>query len=309
MRENRQLTKAKSANHDEFYLNNALNQTTQEVVRVLREDGDGSLVPGDSAVTNKFTWSAQGGLLRDGRFIYAFDAEDQLTSVTSSRLTNGAIRVENKYDYRHRRISKTVKVMVDDTPPDSPGAPPLPATHQSWHLKERHDIEQSKSFNPKCDAVEMYSVRTTNDFFRVWKTIGAHSRKKSKRVTRFQVKGLYLYTHSGPGELYLYGTTAQSHQIKRLPRLNWALNAEIGCFGCNSGVEDTAGDSLAGSFYESQKVPTYGQAGYSSFSSNPSSKSKWGVVLRYSDVYLWAFDKDGDRIPPVLYPKKEKDIP
>ena len=85
---------------EHLYLNNSLNQTTQEVVRVLHEDGDGSLVPGDSAVTNKLTWSAQGGLQRDGRFIYAFDAEDQLVSVTSAALTNGAIRVVNAYDYR-----------------------------------------------------------------------------------------------------------------------------------------------------------------------------------------------------------------
>ena len=129
--------------HDEvehLYLNNALNQTTQDVVRVLHEDGDGSLVPGDSVVTNKFIWSAQGGLQRDGRFIYAFDAEDQLVSVTSATLTNGAIRVVNAYDYRHRRISKTVYTMRDDSPPTSPLAPPLPIVHRTWYLQERHDF-------------------------------------------------------------------------------------------------------------------------------------------------------------------------
>ena len=140
MRENRQLTKAKSAKNAEVYLNNALNQTTQEVVRVLHEDGDGSLVPGDSAVTNKLTWSVQGGLQRDGRFIYAFDAEDQLASVTSAKLTNGTIRVVNANDYRHRRISKTVYTLRDDSPPASPLAPPSPLAHRTWYLQERHDF-------------------------------------------------------------------------------------------------------------------------------------------------------------------------
>ena len=55
---------------------------------------------------------------------------------------------------------------------------------------------------------------------------------------------------------------------------------------CNSGIENGSGDSLAGSFYESQKVPTLGQAASSSFSSDPNEKSKWGVVLGFSDVYL-----------------------
>jgi len=165
-------------------------------------------------------------------------------------------------------------------------------------------IETSSAFNSNCDSVEMYSIRTDNDFFNVWNTLNAHSRKKSKRVTRFQVKGLYLYTHSGPGQLFLRNSTANSLQIKKLPPLNWALQAEIQCLGCNSGVENGSGDSLAGSFYESQKVPTLGQAAASTFSSNPNNKSKWGVVLGFSEVYLWAFDDKGNRIDPIRYPKK-----
>ena len=90
--------------------------------------------------TNSLTWSAQGGLQRDGRFIYAYDAEDQLVSVTSSVLSNGAIRVVNAYDYRHRRIAKMVYTMRDDSPPASPLAPPSPIAHRTWYLKERHDF-------------------------------------------------------------------------------------------------------------------------------------------------------------------------
>ena len=168
----------------------------------------------------------------------------------------------------------------------------------------KNNIEKSSTFNSKCDAVEMYSIQTANDFFSVWTTLNAHSRKKSKRVTRYQVKGLYLFTHSGAGKLYLCNSTAQACQIKTLPALNWASKAEIHCLGCNSGVENGSGDSLAGSFYESQKVPAIGQSASSSFSSDPNKKSKWGVVLGFSDVYLWAFDENGNKMPPVQYPKK-----
>ncbi|MBQ7190002.1 MAG: hypothetical protein IJR99_11370 [Kiritimatiellae bacterium] len=171
----------------------------------------------------------------------------------------------------------------------------------------KKEIENSKTFNSKCDSVEIYSIRTTDDFFSVWSTINAHSRMKSKRVTRYQVKGLYLFTHSGSGSLFLYNSTATASQIKKLPSLNWATTAEIQCLGCNSGVENGSGESLAGSFYESQNVPTLGQPAPSSFSSNPNKKSKWGVVLGFSDVYLWAFDDDGNRIDPIRYPKKKEE--
>ena len=167
---------------------------------------------------------------------------------------------------------------------------------------QKRRIEKSKSFRPKCDSVELYGIRTTNDFFNIWNTLNAHSRKKSRRVTRYQVKGLYLFTHSGAGKLFMYNSTATASQIKRLPSLNWASSAEIQCLGCNSGVKNNSGESLAGSFYESQHVPTLGQAASSSFSSNPNEKSKWGVVLGFFDVYLWAYDDDGKKIEPIRYP-------
>ena len=62
-----------------------------------------------SAPPTSFTYTPDGGPSSDGTWSYAYDAEDQLTSVTSSSLTNGAIRVLNTYDYRHRRTSKTVQ--------------------------------------------------------------------------------------------------------------------------------------------------------------------------------------------------------
>ncbi len=68
-----------------------------------------------------FAYTPDGGLSSDGTWNYSYDAEDQLASITSSSLTNGAIRVLNAYDYRHRRISKTVqRLSVTTAPPPSP---------------------------------------------------------------------------------------------------------------------------------------------------------------------------------------------
>ena len=57
---------------------------------------------------------------------YDNEGRDRLVSVTSTTLTNGAICVVNAYDYRYRRILKTVYKMQDDSPPSSPLAPPSP---------------------------------------------------------------------------------------------------------------------------------------------------------------------------------------
>ncbi len=108
---------------------------------------------GDNAVTNTFThnqvnqmvgrgvpdapptsfsYTPDGGLSLDGSWSYAYDAEDQLTSVTSSALTNGAIRVLNSYDYRHRRTSKTVQRLYSTiAPPPSP-----PVGIEEWQTIE-----------------------------------------------------------------------------------------------------------------------------------------------------------------------------
>ena len=85
-----------------------------------------------SAPPTAFTYTPDGGLSSDGTWSYAYDAEGQLTSVTSSSLTNGAIRVLNSYDYRRRRTSKTVQRLNSTIPP-----PPAPPTGtQEWQTIE-----------------------------------------------------------------------------------------------------------------------------------------------------------------------------
>ena len=85
-----------------------------------------------SAPPTSFTYTLDGGLASDGTWTYAYDAEDQLASVTSSSLTNGAIRVLNTYDYCHRRTSKTMQRLNPTVPP-----PPAPPTGtQEWQTIE-----------------------------------------------------------------------------------------------------------------------------------------------------------------------------
>jgi len=90
----------------------------------------GRAVP--SAPPISFTYTSDGGLSSDGTWSYAYDAEDQLSSVTSSSLTNGAIRVLNTYDYRRRRTSKTVQRLYSTiAPPPSP-----PVGVEEWQTLE-----------------------------------------------------------------------------------------------------------------------------------------------------------------------------
>ena len=76
-----------------------------------------------NAPPTAFAYTPDGGLASDGTWSYAYDAEDQLTSVISSSLTNDATRVLNSYDYRHRRTAKTVQRLYSTIAP--PPSPPI----------------------------------------------------------------------------------------------------------------------------------------------------------------------------------------
>ena len=100
------------------YTHNSLNQITTALCA--------------SAPLRELHHNADGGLSSDGTWSYAYDAEDQLTSVTSRSLTNGAIRVRNTYDYRRRRTSKTVqRLNVTTALPPSP-----PVELREWETLE-----------------------------------------------------------------------------------------------------------------------------------------------------------------------------
>ncbi|MBR2940079.1 MAG: RHS repeat protein, partial [Kiritimatiellae bacterium] len=94
------------------YAHNSLNQLTSS-----------QRISVPSVAPCEMTYSSNGGLASDGTWLYAYDAEDRLVSVTSASLTNGALRVENAYDWRDRRISKTMSR--------------YDSTDETWNVVER----------------------------------------------------------------------------------------------------------------------------------------------------------------------------
>ncbi len=69
-------------------------------------------------------YDADGNLVNDRTLSYVYDAENRLVSATPATLANGAVRVLNAYDHRHRHIRKTVQSVAVSIPP----APSPPST-------------------------------------------------------------------------------------------------------------------------------------------------------------------------------------
>ena len=113
------LWSAANANTNEYTANN-LNQYTS--------------ILGGSVSPCEPLYDADGNLTDDGVFTYAYDAENRLVSVTSAVETNGAIRVLNAYDHRHRRIRKIVQRLAISVSP--PPAPPIET--REWQTVPTH---------------------------------------------------------------------------------------------------------------------------------------------------------------------------
>ena len=88
----------------------------------------------DPPQTSALIYDADGNMTRDDRFLYSYDAENRLVSVTSSAGTNGAIRMLNAYDHSNRRIRKTVQRLYSTIAP--PPSPPV-GIHE-WDTQETH---------------------------------------------------------------------------------------------------------------------------------------------------------------------------
>jgi len=104
------------------YAANSLNQYTSV--------GRGVLDPPQTT----FVYDADGNMTRDDRFLYSYDAENRLRSVTALPATNGALRVLNAYDHSNRRIRKTVQRLYSTIAP--PPSPPV-GIHE-WDTQETH---------------------------------------------------------------------------------------------------------------------------------------------------------------------------
>ena len=83
------------------YLVNSLNQYSQISV---------SSVP---PWLNSPAYDADGNMLSDGVFTYAWDAENRLVSATPLTPVSGSKRVLNRYDWQHRLIQMNVQVYVN----------------------------------------------------------------------------------------------------------------------------------------------------------------------------------------------------
>ena len=155
----------------------------------------------------------------------------------------------------------------------------------------KHDIENRPGFKPQCDAVILKGVLSASDFQTAWDTARSET---SGSDPNLKVAEAHLFTHSGPGSVYLYGTSLSAKQIRELPRLNWAEDGRIISHGCNSGVWDENGDSVAGNFANGQKVIAEGQTGFSQFSERPDRRTIFSRVGSDSKtVYLWSYGDGG----------------
>lgn len=172
----------------------------------------------------------------------------------------------------------------------------------------KRDLERNPSFNPKCDAVILKGASTVDEFKAAW---AAAQSETSGNAPELKVEAAHMFTHSGPGSVYLRGGSMQAPQIQKLPKLNWAANGRVVAHGCNSGVWNKKGESVAGSFAKGQGVIAEGQSGYSQFSERPDRRTWFSRVGADSkSVYLWSYGDGGqkwtfgDARPPNVFSPK-----
>ena len=157
----------------------------------------------------------------------------------------------------------------------------------------KRDIENKTGFNPKCDAVLLKGASSVSGFQDAWNEA---LKETTGSDPNLKVVEAHLFTHSAPGVIYLWGEILSAMQIKELPKLNWADDGQIISHGCNSGLWDASGDSVAGSFANGQGVKAMGQTGYSQFSESPDKRTIFTRVGPDSkSVYLWSYGDGGPR--------------
>ena len=174
----------------------------------------------------------------------------------------------------------------------------------------KRDIEQSKTFNPRYDSVIIKGALTAGEFRKVWDEINNETRREGNR---YKIKSLHIFTHSGPGILFLRGTSLSASRIEALARLNWAADGNAVCHGCNTGIHDEDGNSVARSLATGQGVKALGQTGFSQFSESPNRRTWFTRIDGNSqNVYLWSYGDGGPswtfgaaRIPQTERPLEE----
>ncbi len=147
---NRMATTENTKNTE--YLANELNQYTQ------------ISVPSVSSVVNP-TYDADGNMRWDGRMWHTWDAENRLTRSEPGwdGATNGAVMVDNRYDYRHRRCSKTVRRLSGR----GAGYPFDPSQGGTWDVVEARTFIYD-GWNLTAEVVVDAQAGTTNVTRYLW---------------------------------------------------------------------------------------------------------------------------------------------
>jgi len=165
-----------------------------------------------SAPQTTFVYDADGNMTGDGTFAYAYDAENRLVSVTSATETNGALRVQNTYDHRNRRIRKIVQRLHSTSAP--PPAPPS-GTYE-WLTLETHTFVWDGN-NIVLEKVEFAdgTSRTFENFWGLDKSGTEQGAGGVGGLLAVSVDGIFYipcYDHNGNIVFYISETGATAAQ-------------------------------------------------------------------------------------------------
>ncbi len=113
----------------------------------------------ESVNGKQFEYDADGNLMRTDAFAYSYDAANRLVSVTDKDLTNGSLRVVNKYDAMDRRVQKEVYALSIETGTANDDV-------YEWNLVKRHTFVYD-DWNPVLEKIS-YTNGTEDIVSYVW---------------------------------------------------------------------------------------------------------------------------------------------
>ena len=90
---------------------------------------------------NQYTnlvYDVDGNLLSGCGYTLTWDCENRLETVTSGNATNGSLKVANRYDHRHRRVTKQVFELSGYSPPTGNPLDPGSGNPGEWNLLRTH---------------------------------------------------------------------------------------------------------------------------------------------------------------------------
>jgi LysM repeat protein len=184
-----------------------------------------------------------------------------------------------------------------------------------------------KKWNPDLDIFLDFEVKFETMFIAAWKKIKSTEEKQAMTVAEGSV-----FSHSSKSDVEKGGLefrpdsidravapfengTLNKTEIAALPKLHWSNLGALYLHGCNTGKKIEGRNWTTGSvFADTQQIKTYGEAGYSYFSSSkenyvettPADKSVYlHAYLRAKNVTL-KIGGSGQRIASTLHTPQPK---